>query len=85
MIQKNMFSFMHVHPAHPGDSVVSVSYSLPGGCEFETQLRRTFFPAYFRLLPLLKHVKKVVDGFGKKAVLVLVLESQETHVRHRPP
>ena len=25
----------------------------PGDCEFETQLRRTFFPAYFRLSPLL--------------------------------
>ena len=35
--------------------------------------------------PLQKHVRKVVGGFGKKAVLVLVWESQETHVRHRPP
>ena len=56
----------------PGGSVVSVSYSLPGGSEFETQLRRTFFPAYFRLSLLLKHVEKVAGGFGKKAVLVLV-------------
>ena len=35
-------------------------------------LRRTFFPAYFRLSPLLKHVRKVVGGLGKKVVLVLV-------------
>ena len=25
------------------------------------------FPAYFRLSPLLKHVRKVVGGFGKKS------------------
>ena len=64
---------------HPGGSVVSVSYTWPGGCELDTWLRRTFFPAYFRLSPLLKHVRKVVDGFGKKIVLVLVWECQETH------
>ena len=56
----------------PGGSVVSVSDSRPGGCEFETQLRRTFFPAYFCLSPLLKHERKVVGGFGKKVKLVLV-------------
>ena len=39
----------------------------PGGCEFNPRLRRTFFPAYFRLSPLQKHVKKVVGGFGKKS------------------
>ena len=70
-----------------GCSVVSVSDTWPGGCEFDTRLRRTFFPAYFRPSPLLKHVRKVVGGFGKKVVLVtlLVWESQETHVRNRPP
>ena len=52
--------------------VVNVSDSWPGGCEFETRLTRTFFPACFRLSPLLKHVRKAVDGFEKKAVLVLV-------------
>ena len=41
--------------------------SAGGGCEFETRLRRLFFPAYFRLLPLQKHVRKVVGGFGKKS------------------
>ena len=66
-----------------GGSVVSMSDSWSGGYEFETRLRRNFFSAYFRLSPLLKHVKKVVGGFGKKFVLVLVWESQETHVRHR--
>ena len=40
--------------------------------EFNTRLRQTFFPAYFRLSTLPKHVRKVGDGFGKKAVLVLV-------------
>ena len=53
----------------PGGTVVRVSCLSPGGCKFETQLRRTFFPAYFRLSPLLKHVRKVVGGFGKKIVL----------------
>ena len=52
---------------HPGGSVVSVSDSWPGGCGFETQLRRNFFPAYFSLSPKLKHVKKVDGGFGKKS------------------
>ena len=41
------------------------------GRKFETRSRRTFFPAYFCLSPLLKHVKTVVGGFGKKVVLVL--------------
>ena len=52
---------------HPGGSVVSVSDSRPGGCEFDLRLRRLFFPAYFRLSPLQKHVRKVVGGFGKKS------------------
>ena len=50
-----------------GGSVVSVSDSWPGGCEFDPRLRQLFFPAYFRLSPLQKHVRKVVDGFGKKS------------------
>ena len=55
----------------PDGLVVSVSDSLPGGCEFDTQLGQTFFQAYFRRSPL-KHVRKVVDGFREKVVLVLV-------------
>ena len=50
-----------------GGSVVSVLDSLPGGCEFDPRLRQNFCPAYFRLLPLQKHVGKVVGGFGKKS------------------
>ena len=46
-------------------SVVSMSDSWPGGGEFDPRLRRTFFPAYFCLSPLQKHVRKVVDDFGK--------------------
>ena len=57
----------------------------PDGCKFDTRLRRTFFPACFRLSPLLKHVRKVVGGFGKKVVLVLVRENRKTHVHHRSP
>ena len=57
---------------HLGGSVVSVSDSLPGGCEFDSRLRRLFFRVYFHLSPLQKHVRKVVGGFGKKVVLVLV-------------
>ena len=52
---------------HPGGSVVSVSDSWPGGCEFDPRLRRLFFPVYYRLSPLQKHVRKVVGGFGKKS------------------
>ena len=50
-----------------GDSVVSVSDSRPGGCEFDPRLRRLFFPANFPLSPLQKHVRKVVGGLGKKS------------------
>ena len=49
-----------------GGSVVSMSDSKSGGCEFDPHLRRLFFLAYFRLSPLQKHVRKVVSGFGKK-------------------
>ena len=48
-------------------ALVSVSDSEPGGCEFDPRLRRLFFPVYFRLSPLQKHVRKVVGGFGKKS------------------
>ena len=61
----------------------AVSDLWPGGCEFDTRLRQTFCPAYFRLSPLLKPVRKVVGGFEKKVVLALVSESHETHMRHR--
>ena len=40
---------------------------MTGGCEFDSRLRRTFFPAYFRLSPLQKHVRKVVCGFEQKS------------------
>ena len=51
----------------PGSSVVSVSDPWPDGFEFDPRLRRTFVPAYVRLSPLQKHVRKVVGGFGKKS------------------
>ena len=44
----------------------------------------TFFLAYFNLSPLLKNVRKVVCGFGRKVVLEQMWKSQETHVRHWP-
>ena len=37
------------------------------GQNSDLQLRRTFFPAYFHLPPLQKHVRKLVSGFGKKS------------------
>ena len=52
--------------------------SRPGSGEFETLLWQTFFLAYFHLSPLLKHVRKVVDGFGKKVVIVLVYRHNMT-------
>ena len=58
--------------AHPGGSVVSISDSWPGGCEFDPRLRRLFFPVYFCLSPLQKHVRKVVVALERKVVLVLV-------------
>ena len=66
-------------------SVVSLSAFQPGGCEFYFQLRQTFFPAFSLLSPLLKDGRKVVNGFRKEVVLVLVRKSRETHVGHRPP
>ena len=35
--------------------------------QVDPRLRQLFFPAYFRLSPLQKHVRKVVSGFGKKS------------------
>ena len=58
--------------ARPDGTVVSVSDSLPGVYEFDPRSRRTFFPAYFRLSPLQKHVRKVVGGFGKKRCISMV-------------
>ena len=72
--------FLLSHQPHPGGSVVSMSDSWPDGCEFDPQLRRLFFPAYFRLSPLQKHVRKVVGGCGRKScVSIPVWESQETY------
>ena len=60
------FYFQFLLPRQ-GGSVVSVSDSWPDGCEFDPRLRQLFFPAYFHLSPLQKHVRKVVGGFGKKS------------------
>ena len=62
----------------PGGSVVSVSDSWPDGYEFDPWLRQTFFPGYFHLSPLQKHVSKVVGSFGKKSCVSTGV-SQETH------
>ena len=59
-LQKPLYPGLY---AQPDGLVVSV---WRGGCEFDTRLRWTLFPAYFRLSPLLKHVRKVVGGFGKR-------------------
>ena len=73
---------------HQGGSVVNASNSWPGGCEFHTRFKRTSFPAYFHISPLLKHLRKVVGVAEMKVVLVLLWENmdthQETHVHHRP-
>ena len=66
MLVTSILSFSH-NVFLPGGSVVSMSDSRAGGCEFDTHLGQNFFPGYFRLSPLLKHVRKVVDGFGKKS------------------
>ena len=64
---RRFHSFIPILLPRPGGSVVSVSDSGPGDCEFDIRLRQLFFPAYFRLSPLQKHVRKVVGGFGKKS------------------
>ena len=48
-------------------SMVSVSDSWPGSCDFDPRLRRTFFLAYFRLSCLQKQLWEVVGSFGKKS------------------
>ena len=60
-------SIVGLNRPRTGGSVVSVSDSTPGGCEIDPRLGRLFFPAYFRLSPLQKHVRKVVGSFGKKS------------------
>ena len=50
--------------------MVSVSDSWPGGFEFDTRLRRNFFPAYFRLSPLLRHVKKSSPCLWKESCVI---------------
>ena len=65
LVIKTPFTFQPM--PRQGGSVVSMSDPLPGGCKFDPQLRRLFFPAYFHLSPLQKHVKKVVGGFEKKS------------------
>ena len=69
----------------PGSSVVSESDSWPGDCEFDPRLRRLFFPAYFHLSPLQKHVRKVVDGFRKESCVSAGVRKLGDSMRHRPP
>ena len=57
----------HTERPRPSGSVVSVLDSWHCGCEFDPRLTQLFFPAYFHLSPLQKHVRKVVGGFGKKS------------------
>ena len=56
-----------IFDSHLNGSVVRVSDSWPGGCEFDPLLKWLFFLAYFRLSSLQKHVRKVVGCFGKKS------------------
>ena len=57
--------FLFLSP-RPGGSVVSLSDSQPGDCEFDPRLRQTFFPAYFAS-HLCRNMRKIVGGFGKKS------------------
>ena len=43
-----------------------------------------FLSSLFLLVTCAKNLRKVVGDFGKKVVIVLVEESHETPVRHRP-
>ena len=65
MINSQVYLTLYQTTAPPG--WLSGERVGPGGCVFDPQLRRLFFPAYFRLSPLQKHVRKVVGGFGKKS------------------
>ena len=69
---------------HQDGSVVSMSNSWPGGCEFHYRFRQTSFPAYFHLSPLLKHLRKVVGVIEKKVVFVLLWENKDTHQETSP-
>ena len=84
--------FSRIHASHfdrihfstmasrPGGSVVGVSDSLPDGREFDPRLRQLFFPVYFRLSPLQKHVRKVVGGFGKKSFVSSGVRKARKHI-----
>ena len=63
-----------------GGSVVNVSDSWPGGCEFDPRLSRTFFPAYFRLSPLQKHVRILASGFGEKSCICTGVRKSGKHM-----
>ena len=60
-------SFVFFRGPRQGGSVMIMLDSRPVACEFDPWLRQSFFPAYFHLSPLLKHVRKVVGSFGKKS------------------
>ena len=77
--EKELITFTCKFQPRPGGSVVSVLDLWPGGCEFNPRLRQLFFPAYFRLSPLQKHVRKVVSGFGKKSVSTGVRKPGNTY------
>ena len=63
-----------------------VSDSGPGGCEFETRLRRNFFPAYFRLFISAEACEKSSRRLWKEnCVSTSVRKPVNTYVRHRPP
>ena len=68
-----------------GGSVMSVSDLWPGGCEFDLQVTRTFFRRIFASHLSWSMCEKQSVALEEKVVLVLVWESQETHVRHRLP
>ena len=47
-------------------------------------LRQTFFPGYFRVSLLLKHVRKAVVAMERKLCLYWC-EKAKKHVHHQPP
>ena len=59
--------------------------SWPGGCEFDSRLRRIFFPAYFRLSAPQKHARKVVGGIGNKICVSTGYEKAMKHTCASPP
>ena len=76
----NRYWLASYYGPRPGGSAVGVLDSWPGGCEFDPRLRRLFFPAYFRLSPLQKHVRKVVGGFGKKSCVSTGVRKPGKHI-----